>query len=97
MVVKRRQHDNDKAAHYAGVGVAGEVPVSIRPQFPLQPGLAFTPLESILLLLPFTGLYGQLLAELDDEAVLILPAVGGGKLLADAVGVGLQADLGIGC
>ena len=97
LVVERRQHDDDKAPHDTSIGIAGKVPATILAFLSLQPGLALAAFQAVLFGLPLGRQGGQLLAELDDESVLVLPAVGGGKLLADGVSVGLKADLGIGC
>ncbi|MOA32159.1 hypothetical protein D3C78_1533560 [compost metagenome] len=94
-MIERRQYYDDEAAHDAGVGVTGKVPATVLTFLRLQPGLALASLEAKLLLLPLGRQGGQQLAELDDEPVLVLPAVGGGKLLAQVIGIRLPAYGGI--
>ena len=55
LVVERRQHDDDKAPHDTSIGITGKVPAAILALLSLQPGLAFTSLETECLLLPFAG------------------------------------------
>ncbi|MNE94850.1 hypothetical protein D3C87_1820130 [compost metagenome] len=58
LVVERRQHYDDEAAHYTGVGVAGKVPATILAFLSLQPGLALAAFQAVLFGLPLGGQYG---------------------------------------